>query len=468
MNRQGKSRWLAALTLCLVGAPALGQQPASTTDQAAALFARARPHLEEVLGRPLEKSPQFRPATVEQLRPLPDPDLEAHLRWQFPDLRDAARIHALEVALHVAASATVARHLEGSDVILVNAEQARVLARWDDRLAPAASPEFLQLALVHEAARFVLDSRYDLRRRRAACRDADEYRVLQACVDGWAQWVTRQVARRLGTEAAFPLLAERFLHAPDVGADPAQRTVSQTALRQRHWAYTQGLAFFSQLEEQGVRDVDRRVFARPPRHVGWIERPELYVRAEKTGCASVAAALARLEQVTPPGSWRAAQQGWTPDMVKQVATLLGESERAEKVLSSWDEGRSLVWTVKDSLGHQVAAVSVVRHESPAAARAYYGFAGDLQRKADTLSGGACAGIMRVLEAKSAAVALPGVEEAVRHDRRVQFGQGGPPVAATTLLARAGDLAIEFSWYGVPADLAWAGRVVDALVKGGAK
>jgi hypothetical protein len=419
--------------------------------------------LEAVVGARLERPPQFRLATVEQLRSLPDSDVEAHLRWQFPALRDEARRQALEAALHVAASDTAARHVEGSDVIFVNPDQPGALARLDERLAPAAAPEFLQLALVHEAALYILDTRYDLRRRRAACRDQEAYKVLQACMDGWAQWVTWQVARRLGTEAFFPLLAERFLHVPDVGTDPAQRTVSQTALRQRYWAYTEGLAFFTHLEEQGMRQVDRQVFTRPPRQVGWIERPQLYVWAERTGRADLAAALARLEQLPPPGRWQAAQQPWTPAMVRQVAALVGERQPMDKILASWDEGRSLVWTMNGSLGHQVA-ISVVRHDTPAAARCYYGFAVALERKSDELSRGPCAGVMRVVETKSAAIALPGVEEAVRYDKRVQFGQGGAPVAVTTLLARAGDLVIEFTWHGAPADTGWAGRVVDVLLK----
>jgi hypothetical protein len=37
------------------------------------------------------------------------------------------------------------------------------------------------------------------------------------------------------------------------------------------------------------------------------------------------------------------QQAWTPVMVQQVAAMLGERARADRLVAAWDEGRSLVW-----------------------------------------------------------------------------------------------------------------------------
>src|SRR5262249_31735854 len=144
--------------------------------------------------------------------------------------------------------------------------------------------------------------------------------------------------------------------------------------------------------------------------------------------------LARLESAPPAGEWSLAQQPWTPAMVGQVAGMLGERARAEKILESWDEGRSLVWTARGSPGRPVA-LSVVRHQSPAGARAYYGFALGLQRRQDELSGPLCGGSLKVLESRSGPVTLAGVEEAVRHDKRLQFGAGAAPLPVTVLLAR---------------------------------
>src|SRR5262249_61914627 len=97
--------------------------------------------------------------------------------------------------------------------------------------------------------------------------------------------------------------------------------------------------------------------------------------------ADLAGALTRLERARDPVAWSAAQQPWTPDMVRQAASLLGQGPRAEKVAARWADGRSLVWSARDGSGRQVA-VGVLRFQDAAGARAYYEFATDLQRKQD--------------------------------------------------------------------------------------
>ncbi len=426
------------------------------------LFAQARPHLEAALGEKLAEIPEFRVLTAEEFQRLPDPELEASLHWLFPELKGEAFTKAAVVVRYVAALATVARHAEGANLIYVLPDNLSAIAAWDSGLARVNEPAFLQLALVHEVARFTLERRYDLARSRSACRDAEEFFALQALVEGRAAWLTYQVARELGSEAHFPLLGARYLRVPDTAPDPALRTMSQLTLRKRHWAASHGLAFFEHLHGSGLADAERRAFAHPPRLTGWVERPALYVRAEQGNRADLAAALRELEGTLPAGEWSAAQQPWTPAMVRQVAALLGEKAKAERAVASWEEGRSLVWTQRKDAGKQVA-LSLARHQSEAGARTYYGFAVDLQRKQDELAGGSCAPTVRVLESKATPVQLPGFDEAVRNDKRMQYGAGGPPVAVSTLLARAGDLVIECSWYGLPAETEWAGRVAAAAL-----
>jgi hypothetical protein len=348
------------------------------------LFAQARPHLEAALGEKLDRLPEFRVVTVEEFHQLPDAELEASLHWLFPDLQGEAFQRAAVVVRYVASLATVARHTEGAEVIHVLPDNLPLIAAWDRGLEAVNEPAFLQLALVYEAARFALERRYGLAARRSACRDAEEFFALQALVEGRAAWLTSQVAQKLGTQAHFPLLAQRYLHVPDNAPDPALRTLSQLTLRKRHWAGSHGLAFFVYLHGKGLADAEKRAFTRPPRLTGWVERPELYVRAEQGNRTDLAAALRALEGTLPAGEWAAAQQPWTPAMVRQVAALLGEKAQADRAVATWDEGRSLVWTMRKDMGKQVA-VSLARHQTEAGARTYYGFAVDLQRKQDALA-----------------------------------------------------------------------------------
>ena len=125
----------------------------------------------------------------------------------------------------------------------------------------------------------------------------------------------------------------------------------------------------------------------------------------------------------------------------------------------------MVWTPYKPPARQVA-VGLVRFGDAAGARAYQGLAIDLQRKQDEVLGNPRGGAYRVLESRCSNVTLPGTDEAIRSDKRLQPAGGGEPRQLSTLLVRSGSLVIEFSWHGLPADPVWAERVLAALLAGG--
>ena len=450
---------LGSLILLLlgVGAPsARGQDPA-------ALFEAARPVLEEAAAQRFDHPPGCRFGTPADLQQLTDPELAAQVGSQFPDLQGERRAQAVDAAADAVRRATLAAWVPGRDALLLFPENARQIARWDPALAHADSPAVLQLALVHEAARALLERRHDLDRHRAACRDGEEFLALQAVEEGRALWITRQVARRLGTETSLTLLTERYLHLPESSPDPLLRLVGQEVLRRRYRAALDGLAFFDQLDARGVPDAEGVVFARPPRQQEWVARPDLYLRARQANRPDLADDLTRLEQALPQEEWTAAQEPWTPAMLRQTADLFGERERIEPLLRQWAEGRSLVWAGRKDPGRQVA-VGVIRFQDPSAARAYFGFAADLQRKQDEVMGKLSGGACRVLESHGQALTLRGADEAACTAKRMQFAGAPGPVAVTEVWVRRGDTVLQFSWTGVPADAVWAERVLQALAE----
>jgi hypothetical protein len=456
---------LAIATLCLLGSKAIAQAPGQSEPER--LFNAAKPYLEETLGRPLGSAPRFLMITPPDWRQLFDSEREAQLRYQFSELRGDELNRARTTLAEACRRAETVRRREDADLVLVSSENP-TLAAWVEKQAPQGiRPEqwrrdFLQLSLVYEAARWSLEQQHRLPQRWQACRDGDEFQALQALAAGRALWITRRVARRLGTEACMPLLTERYLHVPDADTEPGLRLVVQQVLRRRHWACEKGLAFFDYLERQKVTDAESRVFARPPRLSAWIERPDVYLDAEQNQRPDLAAILARVERALSPADWTPAQQPWTPDMIRQSATLLGVRERGERVARDWQDGRSLMWSGKDRPGCQVG-VGLIRFQDAAGARAYVGLAADLQRKQDELLNAPCAEGRRVIESHSSAVQLRGADEAALCDKRVQFGAGGEPVAISQLWARAGNQVVEFTWNGVPANTAWAQQMLDAIL-----
>jgi hypothetical protein len=466
MKRWGK--WgvlaLAAVGVAVACRVVVSQQPVAPPGQPpapnplAVLFERARPHVEEALGVKLDPVPEFRAVSAGELASVPDFDLEMHLTWHCAHLRGETMARTRQVARQILGRADVAHYVEGGP-ILVATDNLPKIAEWDGELKPVTSEAFQQLALVHEAVRCHLDRQYHLGKLRAGCRDAEEYDALHALVEGRAQEVTEAVARKLGSEAVFPLLALRYLRVPDEAPDPSLKAVSQTALHARQQACARGLAFFLTLRQAGLRE--QFAFANMPRQLTVLAQPERWMEALHKQQPDLASVLQPLEATLPAADWQPMQQTWTPAMLGQVAGMLGVSrERADKVAATWYEGRTLVWAQRGHPERQVA-VNVVRHNTGAGARAYFNFAVDLQRKQDTLPPGSCGPMIRVVESKSTGVKLEGFDEAVRNDKRIAFG-GAEATPVSLLLARTGDLVIECTWHGQTADAALAERLVQTV------
>jgi hypothetical protein len=418
--------------------------------------------MDTVLGRSLDLSIRVRVATREEILSLPDPELAAQLPWQFPDLRGN---RFLATAYSAAREDSAAVHAAVADPrtgeILCRPDVCVQVAKWNVALTKADSAAFLQLALIEAAFQQYLESTYGLNRRWQACRDGEELQILQSLRAGRALWLTRQTARRLGTEAYFPLLVQRFRYLPNEGRDNALRLIGAEVMKRRSTVSAEGLAFCSYLAEHHWPEAEQGMFIQPPRQLAWLTRPELYIKAQQSSRQGIAALLHRIEASMPAQQWTASQEPWTPDMVRQAASLLGQEAKTERVLRSWGEAGLVVWSEKKG-GRQVA-LSVVRFEDEAGARAYYGFANELQRKRDEMSNAPDAAMARVLDSRTYPCTVRPASEAVRIEKKLQVGGQGE-LTERKLLARAGDLVIEVAWYGMPDDTPWAEKAMLELLR----
>jgi hypothetical protein len=463
-NMEKKERALALWAVLFYAASSTphvnGQGPDETpATRIDALLAQARPHIEAALGWPLDRLPRFR-VTAEGNGHLKLEELEAQVRWQFPDLQGEAFSQTVNVAEEIWRSAAIACASEDREEILLFPDHLPIIASWNNALASVDTQAFYQLAMVNEVVRWAIARRYQLKSRRNACRDAEAFLALQAVEEGGAQWVTLQVARKLGTESAFPLLARRLLYVPDRASDPALRSASQEVLRQRHWACTQGLSFTSALVSEENHKLNVRSFTQPPIQSAWIDHPERYRRALASSRQDLVRILTTIEGALSNVEWVPAQQAWTPAMVKQAADMFGQGKYATTALRGWDEGRLLVWTAKTDPTENVA-VSVARFESAGSAKAYWGFATELLRKQDEASG-ASEDAIRIVESHSRSVVVAGAEQALWSDKKLQFGSSPRPMSASRLVLRAGSCVIEIAWSGLPGDPKWAERIFSQL------
>ena len=172
--------------------------------------------------------------------------------------------------------------------------------------------------------------------------------------------------------------------------------------------------------------------------------------------SQLAGVFGRLHNVLPPGQWQVSEYPWSPSMVIQAAARFDVKGKQTEFVSSWEEGHALEWAEQQQPYRQVR-LGAAKFTDPRAARSYFGLAIELQRKLDQTLGAS------LLDAKSAPVKLQGAEEAVRCDRVFRPVGNYPPHVTSTLLVRSKKMVLEFGWYGQPADVAWAERLLPELL-----
>jgi hypothetical protein len=441
------------------GKPESGLSPA----EAAGLFAQARPHIEAVMGYRFDPPPRFRMANERDLEQWRRADVEAEISWQFPDVARAggsALAETVRESRRGHMSACIAGASGGREIILFPGNAAKIAA-WSPDLTGLNTRAFAQLALVHEAVKMNLELRYNITDRQRTCADGDSFLATLALVEGRAQWVTREVAKRLGTEAAFPLLAQIWLHVPDGLSNPALRAATQEFYRRRFWMLASGLAFEDALARAGLGD-ESAIFNRQIPSM-WIDHPDRCVRALRAHRTGLDVVLASLECTLPPDEWEPKQETCTPEMIKQAAGTFGEGDRADSALAACEEARQVVWRGKQA--GRAIALNLIRFETSAGAAVYYRFASVLQQKADQRLANA-SGALRLVDERSKAFAVSGVDACTWTDKKltVSASQSGPDgnIPASTLLAHDGVLVIDIQWQNLPGDENWARRVVETI------
>ncbi len=418
------------------------------------------PLLQEVSGYKLPKDVEARPVSSQELVQLPEWELKALIAWKFPNQSRDIQTKAYNVTHHLSCQMSVARHVKGTNIILVASENQKRIAKWDKSLHTADSPQFLTLALAHELALYVLESKYQLLDKKYDPDNLEDLEILQALREGHAQWITWQIAQRLGLEAHFPLLANRFLHVPDHSLNPQLQAISQKVFLHRYMVYLKGFQFCYLLDRK-KREALGRVFANLPRNWQQIESPDLYLEALNSPQTDIRSLLLDIEKRFSPPKWQPRYQSWTPKMVQQVANTLGMENRAQNVLVEWEDGRSLLWTNPQNPG-QFVALTLVRFRSEEGAQNYYGLGIDLQRERDKHLARPQGASLRLINTRNTSINLPGVKSALRNDKTLQVAGAKQILHSTIVLAQEGDLVVELSFQDVTPDEEWMHRVVEAI------
>ena len=223
--------------------------------------------------------------------------------------------------------------------------------------------DHLRALLAHEAAHAMDFPRYDFMAVRAKLEDNDAQQALNAIVEGHAQFVAEQAAKRWKIMPAFERLTAAIIGSPDDEGTDEQKAIRAAQLSQIRFAYDQGHAFFRAVAKAGGSEAVERAMREPPTSSKMIEQPELWLDPSK------ARAAADLKPIVRSLMWLAPKKGWVGQDVRVLSAALQKQslrlpeDRRGEWLQGFRDAHS--WQSMDpTTGARVVAV-LLHFETPA-------------------------------------------------------------------------------------------------------
>ncbi len=161
-----------------------------------------------------------------------------------------------------------------SHEILVNFETIAKEAQFPGREA-TASLDGLRVLLIHECIHAIDHARHDLGAMMKKANDRDAMEATRAVIEGHAEYVTHQMATRLGLLPAFDAQSLGTWKPQDDGT--ATSMIQRVVLATLASAYVDGAKFIAALDERGGDAAIDRAFQQPPARFDLIDHPDWYL-----------------------------------------------------------------------------------------------------------------------------------------------------------------------------------------------
>lgn len=217
--------------------------------------------------------------------------------------------------------------------------------------------DMVVVILIHELAHALQDQVADLDAVLDRLEDRDHFDGLRGITEGQANWITREVARALGREAAFWAVSRSQGWGPDGLKEPGAFPIFML--------YGQGMFMCDHHAERGGTDKLWEMVRHPPRSTTMLFRPERYAPSldRATDLRGVFRGLG--EVLTRGLTWIPADSHLGEGSLRAAVVGLPE-DRVDRVLGSIDWGfeRKIYSPGGSSAGPRRAAVQVVHFERP--------------------------------------------------------------------------------------------------------
>lgn len=343
---------LLPLLLITATVPAFAEDdaPASVfTDQAALdkHLAEACDIVEEIEGQTFKSRPTVRissseevaTAIVSEFEKMPESFIAADQREPL-----AKMVSGLLMAKYEPAKNLV--HIVPSAIALIEKAQPNLEKLGEDHL---------RVLLAHEVTHAMDFVRYDIMGLRAKLTDNDAQQALNAVVEGHAQFIAEEAAKRWKIMPAFERLTAAIVGSPEDEGTDTEKAIRAAALAEIRFAYGQGHDFFRAIAKAGGSEAVDRALREPPARSKMIEQPALWLDPKG------AAPEVDLKSIVTSLSWLAPSKGWaTQDARVLDAALRSQSLRLpEDRRGEWLKGfkDAHLWQAQDpATGARVVAV----------------------------------------------------------------------------------------------------------------
>lgn len=451
------TRVVLALLLFLAP-PALAQsaglpEELLTPEALNALRDEAAGLVEKATGVALSPRPPVRRTTREKLAAVLRVEIAPQMKVALPDATEAQRAAQLELAVKQLGQFAMGKFVVAERAIMIAPENFAVAAKALKQ-PRILSRDWLRVVMIHELVHAVQQQQWQALSRFPQVEDTEALHVLNAVVEGHAQWVTRRVLTAEGNGALFDDF-ERSIVALPAGLDKATEIMARVQLAQLEFAYVDGRKFFDAVAaERGADGLAEAVFGKLPASRRQVLEPARYLKptavATKLDMAPVWKAL-----VAEHVGWGQVRRPLDLPTLRGAMAPLKDPERVGKALRTVIGAEVLV--LHRAGGRQQLIIATCQHADDAAATRFARLNEDLTRAKDAQMKTGAVTIESANYEDLGVEAAPGV-----YAVKVVVA-GAQRITVRVAMARVGRFTFEVIWQGIEGDRAGAAKRVAALV-----
>lgn len=358
-----------------------------------ALFDEILPLVENETGKKFTKAPEIRIIKYYELKAILEEELLPLAKVAFPDYteeeaRDQARDQAIQLCGMVTGKYVLK---EKAIVILPDTFRESAKKRNDPSFK---SREMLRFTLIHETIH-ALDDHGEgaLTRLFKNARTIEDFGIVNALMEGHAQYVTRRIyVRQKREKEFFDHEKKKFTLPPDM--DEAEKFHAKMYYANFISAYVDGRRFFEALEKEGKNDFVDQVFHSPPKSMRVIYHPELYFHPELAPRLRDLTGLWNSMKKKYGEEWKSTIRKLTDAQMRASLGGLLPKEEEEDMMGSYLGGEVLIFQPRDVDTNKMVGLRVLEMESSRAANRAYDLMLRLHRRKDEMMKEGALGLTR--------------------------------------------------------------------------